>query len=258
MHPGIPRLVLVAPMMAALAVTLTAGAPARIAGTETPALRSISSRLDGTLSTVLIEASEPVAYLTSQPDPLTVLVDLRNVAMGSFASESIANLLEPIGSVRVEAANAPDGAPVARVRVGLAREAKHRIRSARNTILVEVDRSARNTNRGAAVLPTIAPKAPSAARTETTPSPAPASPVPAAARQTSADMTRAKTGATQLRSVRIGKVDNGYAVTLVGNGPLLAAKVDATNELPHRVFLDFARRRRGLRAGRDVREQRRH
>ncbi len=240
MHPGIPRLVLVAPMMAALAVTLTAGAPARIAGTETPALRSISSRLDGTLSTVLIEASEPVAYLTSQPDPLTVLVDLRNVAMGSFASESIANLLEPIGSVRVEAANAPDGAPVARVRVGLAREAKHRIRSARNTILVEVDRSARNTNRGAAVVPTIAPKAPSAARTEPTVSPAPASPVPTAARQSSAEMARAKAAATQLRSVRIGKVDNGYAVTLVGNGPLLAAKVDATNELPHRVFLDFA------------------
>ena len=82
MHPGIPRLVLVAPMVAALAVTLTAGAPAHTAGTETPALRSISSRLDGALSTVLIEASEPVAYLTSQPDPLTVLVDLRNVTRG--------------------------------------------------------------------------------------------------------------------------------------------------------------------------------
>ena len=99
MHPGIPRLVLVAPMVAALAVTLTAGAPTRTS-TETPALRSISSRLDGGLSTVLIEASEPVAYLTSQPDPLTVLVDLRNVTLGSVASKSISNLLEPIGSVQ--------------------------------------------------------------------------------------------------------------------------------------------------------------
>ena len=158
MHPGIPRLVLVAPMVATLAVTLTAG-PAPSAGTETPALRSISSRLDGALSTVLIEASEPVAYLTSQPDPLTVLVDLRNVTMGSLASESIANLLEPIGSVRVESAHAPDGAPVARVRVGLERAAKHRVRSARNTILVEVDRSStRNTNRDQVAVPSIAPK----------------------------------------------------------------------------------------------------
>src|SRR5687768_18617998 len=87
MHPRISRLVLVTPMVAALAVSLTAGAPTSNVGTETPALRSISSRLDGALSTVLIEASEPVAYLTSQPDPLTVLVDLRNVAAGSMASQ---------------------------------------------------------------------------------------------------------------------------------------------------------------------------
>src|ERR687897_211849 len=162
MHPRMSRLVLVTPMVAALAVSLTAGAPTSNGGTETPALRSISSRLDGALSTVLIEASEPVAYLTSQPDPLTVLVDLRNATVGSLISDTVANLLEPIGSVRVESANAPDGAPVARVRVGLERAAKNRVRRARNTILVEVDRSsARNTKGAVASAPTIAPKAPS-------------------------------------------------------------------------------------------------
>src|ERR671910_912626 len=165
MHPGIPRLVLVAPMVAALAVSLTAGAPAYKAGTETPALRSISSRLDGALSTVLIEASEPVAYLTSQPDPLTVLVDLRNVAAGSLASQPIADVLEPIGSVKVEAAHAPDGAPVARVRVNLEREARHRVRSARNTILVEVDRAAARQGTTTSVVPTLAPQRPAAAQT---------------------------------------------------------------------------------------------
>ncbi len=243
MHPGIPRLVLVAPMVAALAVTLTAGAPAYKAGTETPALRSISSRLDGALSTVLIEASEPVAYLTSQPDPLTVLVDLRNVTMGSLVSDSVANLLEPIGSVRVETANAPDGAPVARVRVGLERAAKHRVRSARNMILVEVDRSgASNTKGAAASVPTIAPKAPSMVRTEVTRSTrGPADAIrPRRAKARRAEGASEEAGATQLRSVRIGKIDNGYSVTLAGNGPLLAAKVDATSEMPHRVFLDFA------------------
>ena len=79
MHPRIPRLVMAAPMIAALAVTLAASGGAPTARTDTPALKSISSRLDGAVSTVLIESSEPVAYLTSQPDPLTVLVDLRNV-----------------------------------------------------------------------------------------------------------------------------------------------------------------------------------
>ena len=75
MHGRIPRLVLVAPIVAVLALTVMASHIAALGGAETPALKSISSRLDGTVSTVLIEASEPVAYLTSQPDPLTVLVD---------------------------------------------------------------------------------------------------------------------------------------------------------------------------------------
>ena len=89
MHGRIPRLVLAAPLAAALAVTLTASGPVpRSGAADTPALRSISSRLDGAVSTVLIEASEPVAYLTSQPDPLTVLVDLRNVNAGGLGGNA--------------------------------------------------------------------------------------------------------------------------------------------------------------------------
>ena len=243
MHPGIPRLVLVTPMVAALAVTLTAGGPPSKAGTETPAIRSISSRVDGALSTVLIEASEPVAYLTSQPDPLTVLVDLRNATVGSVGSDSVANLLEPIGSVRVETANAPDGAPVARVRVGLERAAKYRVRSARNTILVEVDRSKGSkgpASQGSmASVPTLALAAPAPRHAEGIAAPSRRSAGESAGAKAD-EGVRAKAGATQLRSVRIGRIDNGYSVTLAGNGPLLAAKVDATSELPHRVFLDFA------------------
>jgi type IV pilus assembly protein PilQ len=220
-------------MVAALAVSLTAGAPGSIAGIETPALRSISSRLDGALSTVLIEASEPVAYLTSQPDPLTVLVDLRNVAAGSLASQPIADVLEPVGAVKVEAANAPDGAPVSRVRVSLERAAKHRVRSQRNTILVEVDRQmARNT----ATLPTIAPAKPTAAQSRRSADDSDGAKADAnVAAKAAEPPARA---ATQLRSVRIGKIENGYAVTLAGNGLLTASKVDAAAG-PHRVFLDF-------------------
>ncbi len=235
MHPRISRLVLVAPMMAALAVGLSAGAPGSNAGTETPALKSISSRLDGALSTVLIEASEPVAYLTSQPDPLTVLVDLRNVAAGSMVSQSISDMLEPVGSVKIEAAHAPDGAPVARVRVNLERAARHRVRSARNTILVEVDRAAARDGASANRVPSIAPVKPAAPETPR----AAVAAAPAAQAVQTTDVSRTAK-ATQLRSVRVGEIEEGYAVTLSGNGALVAAKVDATTDMPHRVFLDFA------------------
>ena len=133
-------LVLAAPLAAALAVMFAVSTPFAMGGAETPALKSISSRLDGALSTVLIESSEPVAYLTSQPDPLTVLVDLRNVNAATIAGKPVADLLAPVNGVAVEHATAPDGAPVARVRVHLDRAAKHRVRSSRNTILVEVQR----------------------------------------------------------------------------------------------------------------------
>jgi hypothetical protein len=73
------------PLVAALAVTLTASGPPPADG---PAVRSISGRLDGGVSTVLIESSEPVAYLTSHPDPLTVFVDLRNVRTDGLASST--------------------------------------------------------------------------------------------------------------------------------------------------------------------------
>ena len=161
MHGRISRLVLVTPIVAALAMTVMASRPAASGGAETPALKSISSRLDGAVSTVLIEASEPVAYLTSQPDPLTVLVDLRNVNAAALDGKPIADMLTPVSAVGVESATAPDGAPVARVRVRLDREAKHRVRSSRNTILVEVDRNSPSSVAAArSMAPTIAPVPP--------------------------------------------------------------------------------------------------
>jgi len=229
MHGRIPRLVLVAPLVAALAVTLTAsGAVSRSdAGADTPALRSISSRLDGRVSTVLIEASEPVAYLTSQPDPLTVLVDLRNVQAGSLAGLPMAAMLAPVAAVALESASAPDGSPVARVRVTLERAAKYRVRSARNTILVEVDRAPAATT--ATTAPTLAPTAAKAMVGE-----------PAVAK------TATREAATELRSVTAAALPTGFAITLAGNGPLVASSVEDARDLPARVFLDFA----GVSAGR--------
>jgi type IV pilus assembly protein PilQ len=116
-------------------------------------LRAISTRLDGPHSTILIESSAPVAYVTSQPDPLTVLVDLRNVKAGQLPPGML-EPLPPVANVNVEEAVAGDGAQLARVRVGLAHQAKYRVRSSRNMIFVEVER---------AVVPSPAAPAPAAA-----------------------------------------------------------------------------------------------
>ena len=222
MHPRrIPRLVMATPIIAALAVTLAASSGATTARTDTPALKSISSRLDGAISTVLIEASEPVAYLTSQPDPLTVLVDLRNVSADALNSPDVTPLA-PVAGVVIERAKAPDGAPVARVRVNLDRASKHRVRSSRNMILVEVERTAGPaSSTGSTAVPQQ--------RNVATPAKAPAM----------AARTTARAAATELRSVKAGEVPDGYAITLAGNGPLVASTVDEAKDLPPRILLDF-------------------
>ena len=228
MHPRrIPRLVMATPIIAALAVTLAASSGATTARTDTPALKSISSRLDGTVSTVLIEASEPVAYLTSQPDPLTVLVDLRNVSADALSSPDVTPLA-PVAGVVIERAQAPDGAPVARVRVSLDRASRHRVRSSRNMILVEVERTAGSsgsTGSSGSSGSTVVPQQ----RNVATPAKAPAM----AARAT------ARAAATELRSIKAGDVADGYAITLAGNGPLVASTVDEAKDLPPRILLDF-------------------
>ena len=229
MHGRIPRLVLVAPIVAALAVTVTASRPAALGGAETPALKSISSRLDGAVSTVLIEASEPVAYLTSQPDPLTVLVDLRNVNAAALDGRPIADLLAPVSGVGVERATAPDGSPVARVRVRLDRAARHRVRSARNMILVEFDRDGGR--------PVPRPSRPARQRRRSPPAPAAST---TAAKAAGCRGARSAAAATQLRSVRYAE-DRRPATRSPSpaTARCVASKVEEAKDLPARVLLDF-------------------
>ncbi|MGQ0734567.1 MAG: type IV pilus secretin PilQ [Acidobacteriota bacterium] len=130
-------------MLAAVVAAGTVGAntdPRPTAAAPRAILKTISTEIDGSRSRVLIESSEPVAYVTTQPDPLTVLVDLRNVRAGELPS-GILGPLPPVSHVAVEEAVAGDGAELARVRVRLAYPATHRVRSTKNVIVVEVDRS---------------------------------------------------------------------------------------------------------------------
>jgi hypothetical protein len=45
-------------------------------------LKTITSRVDSKGTSLVVESSEPVPYVTTRPDALTVVLELRNVAPG--------------------------------------------------------------------------------------------------------------------------------------------------------------------------------
>src|SRR5216684_3272314 len=44
-----------------------------------PQLKTLSAKAGRRITTITIETSDPVPYLTNRPDPMTLLVDLREV-----------------------------------------------------------------------------------------------------------------------------------------------------------------------------------
>jgi type IV pilus secretin PilQ/predicted competence protein len=204
-----------AAVVTTLAVTVSGAGGGATARAE---LLAISSKLDSRVSTVMIESSEPVAYVTSQPDPLTVVVDLRNVAAGVLAQP--VGPLPPITGVHVEDVFGPDGGAVARVRVKLDRPSAHRVHSSRNFIYIDFTRDAAAA---------AAFSRPTGARNEGSFGAVP-----------SAGSTGVRNGAaaTSLRGVRA--LPGGAGVVITGNGDLIASSVQEARDLPHRVLLDFS------------------
>ena len=200
----VTRAACVAVVWGQLAVT---GAAA--GGQELAQLRGISSRLDREFSAIVIETTEPVAYVASQPDPLTVLVDMRNVRASGVR---LTTLVAPVTAVRVEQAASDDGTPIVRVRVNLAHAAPHRVRTARNLILIEVGRESVDASATLAAV---------------------AAPIAAAA----GAVTRA--AATELRAIRVSRTGDEATVSIFGNGVLKASTVEEVKEDPPRVLLDF-------------------
>jgi hypothetical protein len=107
-----------------------------------PRLVSIGAHGEGTTTTVAIEATEPVPYVITQPDPLTLLVELRNVSSAGVKNAFAPRNQRAVSSVTVEDFKVADGALVARVRINLAVAATHRARSSRTMIYVDVEPSA--------------------------------------------------------------------------------------------------------------------
>jgi type IV pilus assembly protein PilQ len=104
-------------------------------------LKAISARVSAKGASLVIEASEPVAYVATRPDPLTVLLDFRNVGAEGLTTAVAADDRSPIAGVTVESAESL-GAPASRVRVVLAQPVVHRVRSDRNTVVIDFDKLA--------------------------------------------------------------------------------------------------------------------
>jgi type IV pilus assembly protein PilQ len=120
-------------------LTSASGPPAAGAGTSVVRLKTISGRVQGKSASIVIEATEPTSYVATQPDPLTVQVDFRNVVSATVNNRFIADPKSPIANVAVETTEST-GAPQSRVTITLARPVAHRARADRNTIVIDFDR----------------------------------------------------------------------------------------------------------------------
>jgi type IV pilus assembly protein PilQ len=165
---------------------------------------------------LFIEASEPVAYVVSRPDQLTVVLELRNVTVANAAN--VLERRDPIAAVSLEQGAPVDGKALARVRVSLARPYEYAVRSARNTIRLELTPSARPATPGLQPGPLNA--APEAAATVAVP-------------------TDDAPPATVLDRVRASRTASATTVTLGGNGRLTPADVNEAGGEPRRLILDF-------------------
>ena len=97
-------------------------------------IRLLSASAQG--QAVVIEATEPVAYTVGRPDPLTLLVDLREATVADATTKVAPQGI--VSGIRLEQTAAPDGIGVARVRITLARAAEYTVKSSRSTIRVEL------------------------------------------------------------------------------------------------------------------------
>jgi type IV pilus secretin PilQ/predicted competence protein len=185
-----------------LCVAMTIGARSPLAaGAEVATLKKIVSRVDGRAGVVAIEASDPVPYVASQPEPLQFVVELRDIVAVGFADNFKPDPRHPFSAVQVETATGADGASVARVRMTLAHPLRPRVRSSRNMIYVEADRLDRSAI-GAGVVSGTGPS-------------------------------------SAIRDVRVARRGSATAITLHSTGRLQVSGVEESKEGPPRLFIDI-------------------
>jgi type IV pilus assembly protein PilQ len=124
--------------MAAGALVSAAGPAERTTAPSAVRLKAISSRVNAKGASLVIEATDPVPYVASRPDPLTVVVDFRNAVAEGVANSVAPSAKSPIAGVEVEPADGSTS--TSRVRIALVQPVGHHIRSERNTVVIDFDK----------------------------------------------------------------------------------------------------------------------
>jgi len=168
--------------------------------TDTAMLKRIASRVDDRAGVISIEASDPVPYVASQPDPRTFVVEMRDVVAAGFADNFKVDPRVPVAAVRVENGRAFDGSSVARVSLDLVQPVRPRVRSASNVIFVEADRLDRAA---AGVISAVGPS-------------------------------------TVIRDLQVERRGASTAITLQATGRLVTTNVEESKEGPARLYVDLA------------------
>ncbi len=188
-----------------LCAAMTVGARASLAAggarADLATLKNIASRVDGRAGVISIEASDPVAYIASYPDPRLFVIELRDIESLGFVDNFKPDPRHPFVAVEVEPGQAVDGARVARVRIQLAQPMRPRVRSSRNVIYVEADRLDRP--------------------------------------ESGAGATVAAGPSSAIHDVRVARRGTATAVTLYGTGRLVASGVEESKEGPPRLVIDL-------------------
>jgi type IV pilus assembly protein PilQ len=204
----VAHLAIVASLAVSSGLSLSAGAtPIRLLGVSAQG------------NAVLIESTEPAAYVVKRPDSLTVLVELRNVSVAN--ASNVVERRDPIAKVSLEQGSGDDGQTVARVRVALSRPLEYAVRSARNLIRLELTQPSRAaaTDLISAALPSAPQSKPESVTAMQVPVEAPA--------------------ATILDRVRASRTSSATTITLSGNGRLTPTEVTEAENRPRRLLLDF-------------------
>ena len=186
-----------------LCVAMTAGARnPQAAGAEVATLKKIASRVDARLGVIAIEASDPVPYVASQPDPQQFVIELRDIVAAGFADNFKADPRHPFSTVQVETMKDASGASVARVHVALLQPLRPRVRSARNVIYIEADRLDRPANMTNAIV-------------------------------------NGSNLSSAIRDIRVARRGDSTAVTFHSTGRLLVSGVEESKEGPPKLYIDL-------------------
>jgi len=181
-------------------LALVAIAQLGASSTDTAMLKRIASRVDDRAGIISIEASDPVPYVASQPDPHTFVIEMRDVVAAGFADNFTVDPRVPVAGVRVENGRAFDGSSVARVSLDLVRPIRPRVRSSRNVIFIEADRLDRAAP---GVISGVGPS-------------------------------------SVIRDLQVERRGASTAVTLQATGRLVTTNVEESKEGPARLYVDLA------------------